>query len=88
MFQFCFVEFYAANLKQILTQKFVSKPLQNISWIVFSGVEFVTVTISRVTEVTMLRMNGNIYMSFPPHLPSWRTKGQLNFYPYFVLRHV
>jgi len=34
MFQFCFVEFYAAHLKQILTQKFVSKPLQNISWTV------------------------------------------------------
>jgi len=47
----CFVEFFAPHLKQILTQKFVSKPLQNISWLVFSGIEFVSITISWLTEV-------------------------------------
>ena len=62
LFQFCFV---AVHLKQILTQKFVSKPLQNISWIVCSDVEFVSITVSRVAEAKMLRMNGTLYPPFP-----------------------
>jgi hypothetical protein len=65
MFQFCFVELYAAHLKQILTQKFVSKPLQNISWMMFADVEFVSIAISQVTEVKILRMNGNLYQPSP-----------------------
>lgn len=66
MFQFCYVEFYAAHWTQILTQQFVLKPLHNIIWIVFSDVEFVSIEISRVTEVKMLRMNGALYLRPPP----------------------
>jgi hypothetical protein len=88
MFQFSFVDFYVAHLKQIQTQKFFSKPLQNISWIVFSEVEFISIPISRMTEVKMLRMNGTLYPLFPPHMPSLQTKGQINFHSYFVSRHV
>jgi len=58
------------------------------SVVVCPEVEFVTIKISRVTEFKMLRMNGNLYPPFPQHMPSWHTKGQLNFYPSFVSRHV
>jgi hypothetical protein len=66
MFQFCYVEFYAAQWTQTLTQQFVLKPLHNIILIVFSDVEFVSIEISRVTEVKMLRMNGALYLRPPP----------------------